>query len=131
MKLIKIAAIVLFLASVPWAIDYNLRYDRFGALDRPNPPVLIQIVTVDAGLLNNTLKQKGAEYVRRNMGVRIFVLPMTLEQIGTQEFDVRIIKDNGNFHCFISPAQTKYALEICQEFLGEIVQENENFKIHI
>lgn len=131
MRILKIAAAVCFLAAVPWAIHYNLHYDRYGVIDRPAPPVFIQIVTVDAGMLNNTLKSKGAEYSNRNQGVRIFVLPMTQEQISAQEFDIRIIKDGDTFHAFISPAQTKEAIKHCREFLNRISQETANLKIHI
>ena len=71
MKVIKTFVAVLFLLSVPWALWYNLTYDRYGSIDRPSPPVFIQIVTVDAGVFNNTLKTKAAEYATRNHGVRI------------------------------------------------------------
>ena len=131
MKIIKTIAITLFLLAVPWAIHYNLNYDRYGTIDRPSPPVFIQIVTVDAGSFNNTLKAKAAEYANRNHGVRIFVLPMTQEQIGTQEFDVRIIRDGGEVYAFIAPAQTKEALEHCEKFLSKIAQESERLKINI
>ena len=117
MKAIKIVAVVLFLAAVPWAMHYNLNYDRYGTIDRPAPPVFIQVVTVDAGVFNNTLKAKAAEYSNRNNGVRIFVLPMTAEQVGLQEFDIRIIRDGGVLYTFISPTQTKEALEHCKKFL--------------
>lgn len=130
MKVLKIIAAMLFFAAVPWAIHYNLNYDRYGAIDRPAPPVFIQIVTVDAGSFNNTLKANAAAYSARN-SIRIFVLPMTYEQIGTQEFDIRIIKDSNVLHAFVSQAQTKEALEHCKEFLNKITQENANLKIHI
>ena len=131
MKIVKPIALLLFLAAVPWAMWYNLTYDRYGVANRPAPPVFIQIVTVDAGVFNNTLKSKAAEYARRNYGVRIFVLPMTVEQIGVQEFDIRIIRDSGTIHAFVSLAQTKEAIEHCHKFLEGIAQESETFKINI
>jgi len=131
MKTVKIFGIIFFLVSVPWAIHYNLNYDRYETITRPAPPVFIQIVTVDAGAFNNTLKTSAAKYSDRNYGVRIFVLPMTQEQIGTQEFDIRIIKDGDTLHAFISPIQTKEALKHCKEFLDKIAQETTNLKIHI
>jgi len=120
MKLVKIFGIGLLLLAVPWAMWYNLNYDRYGTIDRPSPPVFIQVVTVDAGVFNNTLKAKAAEYANRNHGVRIFVLPMTQEQIGLQNFDIRIIKDGETLYAFISPAQTKEALNHCNKFLEGI-----------
>lgn len=130
-KLVKIFSMIIFLAAVPWAMHYNLNYDRYGTIDRPTPPVFIQIVTVNAGVFNNTLKAKAAEYASRNHGVRIFVLPLTAEQVGAQEFDVRIIRDGLSVHAFISQAQTPHAVEHCQNFLHKIAQENETFQINI
>jgi len=131
MKTAKIVAVLLFLASVPWAISYNLSYDKYGSIDRPDPPVFIQIVTVNAGSLNNTLKTKAAEYAKTNGGVRIFVLALTPEQVGAQEFDIRIIKDDNLFHAFVSSVQTKEAKQHCKNFLEKLAQENNTLKIHI
>jgi len=130
-KILKITAVALFLVSVPWALWYNLNYDRYGRLDRPAPPVFIQIVTVDAGSFNNTLKSRAAEYANRNYGVRIFVLPMTAEQISTQDFDIRIIREGSTVHAFISPTQTREAIQHCKDFLHKIAQESETLKINI
>jgi len=110
---------------------YNLNYDRYGVIDRPAPPVFIQVVTVDAGIFNNTLKSKAAEYANRNHGVRIFVLPMTQEQVGLQDFDIRVIRDGNMIYAFISQAQTRESIEHCRKFLDKIAQEQEHFKIHI
>jgi hypothetical protein len=131
MKTLKIVACVVFACLVPWALYYNLNYDRFGVIDRSAPPVFIQVVTVDAGVVNNSLKSSAASYAQRNSATRIFVLPMTVEQIGTQEFAIRIIRDGNTLHCFVSPAQTKEALEHCQKFLQLITQELEGFQIQI
>jgi hypothetical protein len=131
MRILKIVTVVFFLASVPWAINYNLGYDRYGTIDRPAPPVQIQIVTVNAGSFNNTLKTRAAGYANKNSGVRIFVLAMTAEQVGAQEFDIRIIKDGGTFHAFVSTAQTNQAIGHCEKFLENLAQENETLKIHI
>ena len=131
MKVLKIITLVIFLASVPWAMWYNLNFDRYGIIDRPAPPVFIQVVTVDVGVFNNTLKTHAAAYSNRNHGVRNFVLPLNAEQIGLQEFDIRIIKDDGVFYAFISPTQTKEAGEHCRKFLEKLEQDNPNFKIHI
>jgi len=131
MKIAKAIAAVIFLAAVPWAMHYNLNYDRYGVIDRPTPPVFIQIVTVDAGVFNNTLKTKAAEYANRNHGVRIFVLPMTAEQVGSQQFDIRIIRDGSNIHAFISQTQTAHAIEHCDKFMHKIAQEADTFQIHI
>jgi len=117
MKIVKATAVVLFLATVPWAMWYNLNYDRYGTIDRPAPPVFIQVVTVDAGVFNNTLKSKAAEYANRNHGVRIFVLPMSAEQVTLYDFDIRIIRDGGVLYSFISPTQTKEAIKHCEKFL--------------
>ena len=130
-KVILALAVVAFLAAVPWAISYNLSYDRYGAIDRPAPPVFIRVATVGAGSLNNTLKAKAAEYSNRNGGVRIFVLALTQEQIGAQEFDIRIVRDGDEVHAFVSPVQVKEAIQHCEKFLEKIAQENENVKIHI
>jgi len=116
-KVVKIVALIVLLAAVPWAMWYNLNYDRYGVIDRPAPPVFIQVVTVDAGVFNNTLKAQAATYSNRNHGVRIFVLPMTAEQVGLQDFDIRIIRDNNVLYAFISPTQTKEAIEHCKKFL--------------
>lgn len=129
-RIFEIIALVAIIAAVPWALQYNLNYDRYGVIDRPAPPIFIQIVTVDAGVFNNTLKANAANYSAQFDGVRIFVLPLTAEQIGTQEFDIRIIKDAGVLHAFVSPSQTKEAIKCCKEFLDKIAQENENLKIH-
>ena len=131
MKFVKTIALIALVACLPWAIYYNLNYDRYGVINRPAPPVFIQIVTVDAGVVNNTLKLRAAEYARRNFGVRVFVLPMTQDQIGTQEFDIRIIRDGDTLHAFISPLQTKESIEHCHDFLNGIVQETVNVKISI
>ena len=117
MKVIKIIVAVLFLVAVPWAMWYNINYDRYGTIDRPAPPVFIQVVTVDVGVFNNTLKSKAAEYANRNHGVRIFVLPLNQEQVGLQDFDIRIIRDDGVVYAFISHTQTKEALAHCRKFL--------------
>jgi len=119
-RILKIAVAVVFLSAVPWAMWYNINYDRYGTIDRPAPPVFIQVVTVEAGIFNNTLKAKAAEYANRNHGVRIFVLPMTAEQIGLQDFDIRIIRDDDTFYAFISPTQTKEAIIHCEKFLEDI-----------
>jgi len=131
-KTFKLTTVLLFLfVAVPWALWYNLTYDRYGSIDRPAPPVFIQIVTVDAGSINNTLKAKAAEYIRKHDMVRIFVLPMSQEQIGTQEFDIRIIRDGNILHAFISLAQVKEAVEHCRGFLAKVAQEIEGFVINI
>jgi len=130
-RIAKITGVALFLALVPWAIYYNLSFDRYGTIDRPTPPTFIQIVTVDVGGFNNTLKTNAAKYSSQFDDVRIFVLPMTNEQVGTQEFDIRIIRDGDVLHAFISPTQTKVATQHCKDFLDKIAQEHTNLKIHI
>jgi hypothetical protein len=117
MKILKAVALVVLLAAVPWAMYYNLNFDRYGVIDRPAPPVFIQIVTLDAGVFNNTLKARAADYASRNHGVRIFVLPMSAEQVSLYDFNIRIIRDGGVNYAFISPTQTKEALEHCKKFL--------------
>jgi len=128
-RIIKIIAAALFLAAVPWAMWYNLNYDRYGTIDRPAPPVFIQVVTVDAGVFNNTLKSKAAEYANRNHGVRLFVLPMNAEQITLYDFDIRIIRDGGELYAFISPTQTKEAAGHCQRFLEYLLNSGTSINV--
>lgn len=129
-RMFRIIVIVAIFAAVPWAMHYNLNYDLYGTIDRPAPPIFIQIVTVDVGVFNNTLKANAAKYSVQFSGVKIFVLPLIAEQITMQEFDIRIIKNDGTLHAFVSSTQTREAIKHCKDFLDEIAQENENLKIH-
>ena len=124
-RIILVITVTVFLAAVPFAMWYNLNYDKYGSIDNPARPVFIQVCTVDTQAYNNTLRQKAAEYSNTNKTVRIFVLSLSPEQISGHEYDIKIINDDNTLHAFISPAQTEEAIRHCEKFLNNIQTQTE------
>ena len=125
MRIFKTVIAVVFLALVPPAMWYNLNYNKYGAIDRDIEPVFIQVCTVNAQQYNNTLRQKSAEYANSNRSVKVFVLPLSQEQIAAYEYDIKIINDSETLHAFISPSQSSTAIRHCKNFLNKVKTETE------
>ena len=124
-NIIKVTVVVVFVALVPFAMWYNLSYDKYGTIESPTQPVFIQVCTVNTHLYNNTLRFKAVEYANENRAVKIFVLPLSIEQIVGHEYDIKIIYEDETLYAFISSNQDNTAIRHCEKFLNKVRTETE------
>jgi len=111
MKVLKALIILAFLASIPWAINYNLNFDKYGSLDNPAEPVFIQVCTLNTP----NFRQQAAEYSQKNPNVKIFTIALSAELIDTIQCDIKIIRDGETLRAFIYSSQPH-----CKKFLDYI-----------
>ena len=107
----KVILVTVLFAITPFAISYNLSFDKYGTIGNPAEPIFIQVCTVDANLRPCAL-----EYMKSNRNVQIFILPLSAEQIGAVQCDIKIIRDGETLHAAISTVPPKR--EHCKRFLG-------------
>lgn len=123
MKLKHIAlffAVILFAISIPFAMHYNLNYDKYGTVYRDTDSVFIRLITVNAAQYNTSIRLQAAKYHRN---VKIFVLPLVAEL--EYDWDIKIIPDDDTLHAFISKSQSSTAIRHCENFLVKLQAETE------
>jgi len=83
----------LFLISVPFAMWYNINYDKYGEVFDTPQQITITIHAIDTSPYNNTFRRYSAEYSTKNQGVKIIIIPLTGEQSNPTHADIKIVRE--------------------------------------
>lgn len=124
-KIGVILVVVLFFLSVPFAMVYNINYDRYGGINATAPTIFIQISMIDTPTHNNTFRIRASEYMAKHKNVKIFIIVLSAEQSNPMRHDIKIVRDDTTLHAFISNNQTNSAIQHSNDFLDFVAEQNQ------
>ena len=106
-KILVVTLAPVFFVAVPPAIWYCKNYNPVLIRQQEQPPVILNVVTVECGKHLGTIRRTAAEYSNRHRNVRIFITPLSRAQLqGFYDYDVLLTVESEILHNFITTQDT-------------------------